>query len=356
MVFPMSLADTNVSFPGLGINDLPISRIAFQVGSFPIYWYGICIILAFGVCVGLAMKQAKKFSLSSDHVIDFCLAIIPAAIIGARLYYVAFSWKSFAADPIKIFDVRSGGLAVLGGVLLSIIAVFVTGKIKKLNTANIFDFMIVYLPLGQAIGRWGNFFNQEAFGTNTNLPWGMISESTSSYLRAYAPTLNPDLPVHPTFFYEFLATFLIFVILLFVRKKSKLPYATVAMYFILYGIARFFIEGLRTDSLYIGDTGLRSSQVLSAILVVVGFGIIAVVRYLGLTRFVAADTADIDTAEVDAAGTPDDTAAANEISDLSEASNTDNKNDASDASESHNNPEISEDNDISKDGGDDSIT
>jgi len=140
MVFPMSLADTNVSFPGLGINDLPISRIAFQIGNFPIYWYGICIILAFGICVGLAMKQAKKFSLNSDHVIDFCLVIIPAAVIGARLYYVAFTWKSFAADPIKIFDSRSGGLAVLGGVLLSFVAVLITGKIKKLNTANILIF------------------------------------------------------------------------------------------------------------------------------------------------------------------------------------------------------------------------
>ena len=335
MEFPISLADTNVSFPGLGINNLPISRIAFQIGSFPIYWYGICIILAFGICVGLAMKQAKKFSLNSDHVIDFCLVIIPSAVIGARLYYVAFSWKSFAADPKMIFDIRSGGLAVLGGVLLSIIAVFITGKIKKLNTANIFDFLIVYLPLGQAIGRWGNFFNQEAFGTNTNLPWGMISESTSSYLRAYAPALNPDLPVHPTFFYEFLATLLIFVILLFVRKKSKLPYITVAMYFILYGIARFFIEGLRTDSLYIGDTGLRSSQVLSAILVVVGFGIIAVVRYLGLKRVTATDAEVIESVDGGTAGTPDET---------------------SETDEADEHPEISEDKDIFIDGGDDSNT
>lgn len=356
MMFPMSFADTNVSFPGLGINDLPISRIAFQIGSFPIYWYGICIILAFGICVGLAMKQAKKFSLNSDHVIDFCLVIIPAAIIGARLYYVAFSWKSFAADPIKIFDVRSGGLAVLGGVLLSFVAVLITGKIKKLNTANIFDFLIVYLPLGQAIGRWGNFFNQEAFGTNTNLPWGMISESTSSYLKIYAPTLNPDLPVHPTFFYEFLATLLIFVILIFVRKRSKLPYATVAVYCILYGIARFFIEGLRTDSLYIADTGLRSSQVLSAVLVVVGFGIIAVVRYLGLKRFVAADADVIDSAETGAAGTTDETSVTNDTNDTSDTNESSDTNKTSKADESEEHPEISGDKDISTDGGDDSIT
>ena len=293
MGFPLLLADTNVSFPGLGINDLPISRIAFQVGNFPIYWYGICIILAFGACVGLAMKQAKKFGLTSDNVIDFSLVVIPAAVIGARLYYVASSWKTFAADPKSIFDIRNGGLAVLGGVLMCLLAVFIMIKVRKFNTANVLDFLIVYVPLGQAIGRWGNFFNQEAFGTNTNLPWGMISDATSAYLKLYNPTLNPDVPVHPTFLYESIATILIFVILLFVRKKSKLPFSTVATYFILYGVVRFFIEGLRTDSLYIGDTGLRTSQVLSAILVVAGFGIIAVCRYLGLKRETFSNTAAV---------------------------------------------------------------
>lgn len=297
MTIPLLLADTNVSFPGLGINDLPISRVAFQVGSFPIYWYGICIILAFGACVGLAMKQAKKFSLTSDHVIDFSLVIIPASVIGARLYYVAFSWKSFAADPKLIFDVRNGGLAVFGGVIMSFIAVFVMTKLKKLNTSNVLDFLIVYIPLGQAIGRWGNFFNQEAFGTNTNLPWGMISEATTYYLQVNNPTLDPNAPVHPTFLYESIATLIIFMVLLSVRKRSRQPYSTVAMYFILYGIARFFIEGLRTDSLYIGDTGLRSSQVLSAVLVVAGFAIIAVVRYLGLKRQPASPAADAAPAE-----------------------------------------------------------
>ena len=326
MGFPMLLANTNVSFPGLGIKDLPISRIAFQIGQFPIYWYGICIILAFGACVGLAMKQARKFSLTSDHVIDFSLVIIPASLIGARLYYVAFSWKTFAADPKSIFDIRSGGLAVLGGVLMSFLAVFIMTKIRKMNTANVFDFLIVYIPLGQAIGRWGNFFNQEAFGTNTNLPWGMISAETTAYLKMFNPSLNPDLPVHPTFLYESLATILIFVILLIVRKRSKLPYGTVAMYFILYGIARFFIEGLRTDSLYIGDTGLRSSQVLSAVLVVVGFGIIAVGRFLGVKRVVMEEMPANEPANGQDAGTEDIAAAQvtdTETSDKDAAEDTD---------------------------------
>lgn len=318
MDYPLLLADTNVSFPGLGINNLPIDRIAFQLGSFPIYWYGICIILAFGACVGLAMKQAKNFGLTSDHVIDFCLVIIPASVIGARLYYVIFSWKSFSSDLKLIFDIRSGGLAVLGGVILCFAAVLVTIRIKKLKTANVLDFLIVYLPLGQAIGRWGNFFNQEAFGTNTNLPWGMISEATSSYIKVYTPTLNPDVPVHPTFLYESLATILIFIVLLIVRKRSKLPFSTVATYFILYGVARFFIEGLRTDSLYIGNTGLRSSQVLSAVLVVAGFGIIAVCRYLGLRResFAAAEASPTtDTTDTSSANDTADTNSTNVTAD-----------------------------------------
>ena len=321
MDYPLLLADTNVSFPGLGINNLPIDRVAFQLGSFPIYWYGICIILAFGACVGLAMKQAKKFGLTSDHVIDFCLVIIPAAVIGARLYYVIFTWESFATDLKSIFDIRSGGLAVLGGVILCFAAVLVTIRIKKLKTANVLDFLIVYLPLGQAIGRWGNFFNQEAFGTNTNLPWGMISEATSAYIKVYTPTLNPEVPVHPTFLYESLATILIFVVLLFVRKKSKLPFSTVATYFILYGVARFFIEGLRTDSLYMGDTGLRSSQVLSAVLVVAGFGIIAVCRYLGLKRESFAGSAASST---------------NDTADSADTSNTNNTNDTNDTNDTKN--------------------
>lgn len=303
MELPLQLTSTDVSFPGLGINNLPIDRVAFTIGSYPIYWYGICIILAFGACVGLAMWQAKKFHFTSDDVIDVSLVIIPAAIIGARLYYVAFSWKDFSSDLMSIFDVRNGGLAVLGGVLLSIIAAFILTKVKKQNAARLFDFLIVYIPLGQAIGRWGNFFNQEAFGTNTTLPWGMISNETSAYLSLYCPTLNPDQPVHPTFLYESIACLLIFAVLLFVRKKIKLPLAPVAMYFILYGAARFFIEGLRTDSLYIGDTGLRSSQVLSAVLVVIGFGIIAFSRYRSTKTAGAgeADEADLpaDTSEND---------------------------------------------------------
>lgn len=271
--------EQGVSFPGLGINDLNIDRVAFTIGSFPVYWYGICIILAFASCIALAMLQSKRFGFKPDDIIDISLVIIPTAIIGARLYYVASAWHEFADNPISVFDIRSGGLAVIGGVMLSLVAILVLSRFKKWKAGDLFNAFIVYIPLGQAIGRWGNFFNQEAFGTNTTLPWGMISPETSAYLRMNNPELDPTLPVHPTFFYEFLACMLIFVILLIIREKSKLPFVCAASYFILYGVARFLIEGLRTDSLYIGDTGLRTSQVFCALMIVAGFGIIAFFRY-----------------------------------------------------------------------------
>ena len=299
-------AEQGVSFPGLGINDLDIDRVAFTIGSFPVYWYGICIILAFGACIALAMLQSKRFGFKSDDIIDISLVVIPSAIVGARLYYVASAWSEFAENPMSIFDIRSGGLAVLGGVLLSLAAVLVLARFRKWNAGDLFNAYIVYIPLGQAIGRWGNFFNQEAFGTNTTLPWGMISPETAAYLARNNPELDPTLPVHPTFFYEFLACLLIFFILLLIREKSKLPYVCAASYFILYGIARFFIEGLRTDSLYIGNTGLRTSQVFCALMIVAGFAIIAFFRYRKNKLELA--TATAGSTQSFTAGSPEDAA------------------------------------------------
>ena len=336
MNLPLLLTTTDVSFPGIGLNNIPLNRVAFTIGSFPVYWYGICIILAFGLCIGLAMWQASKFGLKADDVIDVSIVVIPSAIVGARLYYVASAWDEFAADPISVFNIRNGGLAVLGGVLFSILAVYILTKFKKKSVAAIFDFLIVYIPLGQAIGRWGNFFNQEAFGTNTTLPWGMISADTSAYISAYCPGLNPDLPVHPTFLYESLATLLIFFVLLFVRKRIKLPLVPVAMYFILYGAARFFIEGLRTDSLYIGNTGLRTSQVLSAVLVVVGFGIIALSRYQADRKALAAHAAGDDLNDTveetapDEGDQTDETGETGELGDAGDAGDTDESENAGD--------------------------
>ncbi len=275
-----STADYTVSFPGLGINNLGINRVIFQFSLFgrdiAIYWYGLLIALAFLLALLLAIRQAKKHDLKSDDIVDFFLILIPAAIIGARLYYVAFEWSQFSSDWRKIFDLRSGGLAFYGGVIGAIIGIWLMAMHKRIRLSKVLDYLAVYLPLGHAIGRWGNFFNQEAFGTNTDLPWGMISNGTASYLSQLNPDLanpivglDPALPVHPTFFYEFAANILIFVILIFVRRRAKQPMSTLAGYFVLYGVVRFFVEGIRTDSLYTG-ADIRISQLLSAAMVVFG--------------------------------------------------------------------------------------
>jgi len=260
---------TEVSFPGLGIT-VNIDQVAFSIFGIEVYWYGLLISLGMVLCVVLGMLHSKKNKFSSDLVFDVILVSLPCAIVGARLYYVLNEWEMYSGDLIKIFDTRSGGLAVYGGILGAFIGTLIMCKIRKIPFSAVVDFCVVYIPLGQAIGRWGNFFNQECFGTTTTLPWGMKSSEVESYLRLYFPDLDSTMAVHPTFFYEFLATITIFFILLYVRKYSKHAFESMAVYMILYGVARFFIEGLRTDSLYIGDTGIRTSQLFSAVLVVSG--------------------------------------------------------------------------------------
>ena len=273
-----------VSFPGLGIEGLKIDSVAFRIGSLSIYWYGVILAVALSTCVLLAILHSKKHGFSSDLVIDISLVCFPAAIIGARLYYVFSEWEYYKGDILHIINLRDGGLGVIGGVLAAILAGYILAKIRKIPAHVIFDYCIVYIPLGQAIGRWGNFFNQEAFGTNTTLPWGMISDRVSRYLEVYGQGQNPNLPVHPTFLYESLATTAIFLILLIIRNKSKFAFTTTAGYFVLHGVVRFFIEGLRTDSLYIGDTGLRLSQVTSVVMAIVGIALVIISRARGWKR------------------------------------------------------------------------
>ena len=272
-----------VKFPGLGIK-IDVNPVAFSIGSLEVYWYGLLIAAAIVLAVILAVKQAKSLNFPEGLVYDTILLIIPCAIIGARIYFVACNWDYYGKDLKRIFDFRSGGLAIYGGILLVFIGACVMCYIRKIPFRELADYCVVYLPLGQAIGRWGNFFNQECFGTNTSLPWGMTSSTVQSYLSLNCPTLVSDMPVHPTFLYESIADLIIFFILLQIRKKSKVPFETSCAYFALYGSVRFFIEGMRTDSLYIGGTGIRTSQLLSLILVVAALIYIAVARYKGFTK------------------------------------------------------------------------
>lgn len=272
--------DFVVSFPGLGINDLFVSRVVFTIFGLPVYWYGLLIAVAIILGMLLAMREAKKFSLSSDDVMDTFIALIPLMIVFARLYYVIFSWKDYASDWTLIFDTRRGGLAFYGGVIGGALGIILVTRLKKIKVSRLLDFLVVYVPLGQAIGRWGNFFNQEAFGNNTTLPWGMISKSasgTSAGTFEYLSWLlkqdrNLDLvaanPVHPTFLYEFIANIIIFIVLYRLRKTSKTPFKTTLWYLMLYGFVRFFVEGIRTDPLMLGSTSIRISQWLSALMVI----------------------------------------------------------------------------------------
>jgi len=211
----------------------------------------------------------------------------PASIIGARLYYVIFSWDEFKDNLIDILNTRKGGLAIYGGVIAALITVFIFAKVKKINAFELLDFGIVYVPLAQAIGRWGNFVNQEAFGKNTDLPWGMTGNLIRKQLQISADKLSkmgiivdPSKPVHPTFLYESLWNVGVFLLLLFFRKRKKVDGEVLLLYGILYGLGRAWIEGLRTDSLMIGN--LRISQFLSIIIVIV----FSVVLYIKRKKYI----------------------------------------------------------------------
>ncbi|MCH4153398.1 MAG: prolipoprotein diacylglyceryl transferase [Mageeibacillus sp.] len=271
------IVGTLVSFPGLGIT-VDVNPVAFTIGSFKIYWYGVLIALAMILCIVIAVKNSKAHNFPDSLVYDIMLVALPCAIVGARAYYVLCNWGYYSADMSRIIDTRSGGLAVYGGIIGAFLGVFIMCLIRKIPFTALVDYCIVYVPLGQAIGRWGNFFNQEAFGTTTHLPWGMTSATVQSYLTLNDPTLIATQPVHPTFLYESVADLIIFFVLICVRKRSRHAFETSAVYFCLYGIIRFMIEGLRTDSLYIGSTGIRISQALSLLLVIASLVYIAIVH------------------------------------------------------------------------------
>jgi phosphatidylglycerol:prolipoprotein diacylglycerol transferase len=262
-----------VEFPNLGNLKFEIDRVAINLFGMPIYWYGVIIASSFLISVLLLIKSSKKYGILPDNIIDILLFATPAAIICARLYYVVFNLKEFNSFG-DVINIRSGGLAIYGGIIGAFITVVIVCKINKLDTLAILDVAVPYIALAQAIGRWGNFINQEAFGTNTNLPWAMTGNSIKSQLidlKESGVNIDPNLPVHPTFLYESLWNILAFFVLIKFRNKNNKKGAVLSLYMIIYGIGRFFIEGLRMDSLMIGT--FRVSQLLAAIFIVI-FGII----------------------------------------------------------------------------------
>lgn len=241
-----------ISFPGLGLTMNP-SRIAFSIGSKPIYWYGIIIAAGFLLAVWYAMKRANQFGLTQDNIIDMLICAVPLAIIGARAYYCLFSWDLYKDDPIRILYIWEGGLAIYGGVIGAVIGLVLYTKVKRVKTSAMLDIGGLGLLIGQSIGRWGNFMNREAFGSVTN-----------SVLRmGLTDAAGNTVYVHPTFLYESLWNALGFLLLHFYSKRRKFDGQIFLMYLGWYGLGRMFIEGLRTDSLYVGSTNLRVSQLLA---------------------------------------------------------------------------------------------
>ena len=261
----------NVSFPGLGINNLPVNRVAFSVGSFDVYWYGILIATGLFLCLLYAYFCARRYDVNRDKLFDCVIVGIVTAIIGARAYYVAFKWDYFSANPSEIIDIRDGGLAIYGGIIGALVGGLLMAKIRKQKFLPILDLTLTCFLLGQAIGRWGNFFNQEAYGTETDNIFRMVSEGTGGA------------EVHPCFLYESVWCGLGFVLLVFFNRKFQKYHGQVFyLYLVWYGFERTIVEGLRTDSLYLPfkvfGYDVRVSQALSAVLFIVGIVLLIVNR------------------------------------------------------------------------------
>lgn len=254
-----------------------LAQFNFLGNDITIRWYGAIIAFGFLLAVLFGGRTAYKWKMSLDKMIDVLIYSTIFAIIGARLYYCIFEWDRYKDNPLEIFAIWNGGLAIYGGIIGGIAAAFVVCKIRKLNFYNLLDMAGMSLLIGQGIGRWGNFANQEAFGTNTDLPWGMWSKKTALYIMDHQDVfaekgieMDPNLPVHPTFLYESIWCIIGFFVLFFITKKLRIfSGQTFLCYGIWYGTGRTIIEGFRTDSLYVGDTTLRASQLLSLAIVAV---------------------------------------------------------------------------------------
>lgn len=253
---------------------------------FSIKWYGV--IIAFGLLLAVLFggRIAYTWKMSLEKMVDVLIYGMLGGIIGARAYYVIFSWDNYKNNFADVFKIWEGGLAIYGGIIGGLLAAFITCKIIKLNFYNLLDIAGMSLLIGQGIGRWGNFANQEAFGTNTDLPWGMYSEKICSYIirnQSSLPGVDPYKPVHPTFLYESIWCIVGFIILYIILKKArKFSGQLFLCYGIWYGIGRTIIEGLRTDSLYIVEN-LRASQLLSLILVAV-CSVLLIVKLVKYTK------------------------------------------------------------------------
>lgn len=252
-----------------------------------IKWYGAIIAFGFLLAVLFGGRIAYKWKINLDKMVDVLIYGTIFGIIGARLYYVVFEWGYYSQHPSEIIQIWNGGLAIYGGIIGGILGAYITCKIEKLNFMNLLDMVAMSLLIGQGIGRWGNFANQEAFGTFTTKPWGMMSDTVLEYIQRNPSSFGLEnmtsdqiatyiaengLYVHPTFLYESVWCLLGFAVLYIILRKFRLFSGQLFLtYGVWYGLERAIVEGLRTDSLFIGNTNLRVSQLLSIVLAVVCF-------------------------------------------------------------------------------------
>lgn len=230
-----------------------MNPVAFEIFNIEIRWYGILI--ASGVLIGtfIAMREARRKGIDEELLLDLLLFAVPAALLGARIYYVIFSWDLYRDNPIEALNFRGGGLAIHGAIIAAVIVAVVFSRKRKQNFWVFGDITAPSLILGQAIGRWGNYINGEAHGGPTDLSWGIMVNGVK---------------VHPTFLYESIWNFFVFLFLLwYSRNKSKVDGEVFLLYLILYSVARLFIEGLRTDSLMWGP--IRVAQLISIIGIII---------------------------------------------------------------------------------------
>jgi phosphatidylglycerol:prolipoprotein diacylglycerol transferase len=283
--------ERTVEFPGLGLSFTFNNQV--QIGSLTIAWYGIIIACGLALAVIYAYKRFKQFGVDEDKVFYPILAGIFGGIIGARIYYVAFSWSDYGIDfssgkafwqsIYKLIATWQGGMAIYGGIIGAMLVGLLVAKRCKVKLLPLLDVVGLGFLIGQGIGRWGNFVNVEAFGSNTTLPWGMTGDIVVNYLTAHQAqfaaagiTVDPSVPVHPCFLYESIWCLVGFVALHFYSKHRKFDGEVFLLYLAWYGLGRSWLEGLRTDSLMIG--AFRVSQLLSILLVLVSLTILIMTR------------------------------------------------------------------------------
>ncbi len=225
--------------------------VAFTIGNIDIMWYGVLIASAMLLAVVISSHRAPRHNLTGDDVLDIVIWMLPCGVIGARLYYVIFNWDLYGGNLAAIINIRGGGLAIHGGLIVGILTVYLVCRKKGKDFLDALDLFLPTVALAQAIGRWGNFFNSEAHGTATDLPWAIIVDGQS---------------VHPTFLYESIWCLLLFIFLSYIdSKKRSFKGQITCLYGMLYSVERFFVEWLRTDSLMIGP--FKQAQVLSLIVI-----------------------------------------------------------------------------------------